>query len=100
MSLLAVRRDGNWIGCIDFGTALSKAALVKRMSTSRFLIVAIAAANACVSPPWVVDSRKTRGLSVWSRPPRRIYSRLPASAETEKPLPSDLPKVERSGTMS
>jgi molecular chaperone DnaK (HSP70) len=35
MSLLAIRRDGNWIGCIDFGTALSKAALVKRMSTSR-----------------------------------------------------------------
>ncbi|WP_088344140.1 Hsp70 family protein [Rhodomicrobium vannielii] len=28
-------RDRNWIGCIDFGTALSKAALVKRKVTSQ-----------------------------------------------------------------
>jgi molecular chaperone DnaK (HSP70) len=29
MSLLAARRDPNWIGCIDFGTALSKCVMVR-----------------------------------------------------------------------
>src|SRR5512138_2634225 len=40
-------------------------------------MVAIAAANACVSPPCVVDRRKTRGRSVCSRSPSLMYSRLP-----------------------
>jgi hypothetical protein len=35
MSLLDTPRDKTWIGCIDFGTALSKVALIKRKPTSR-----------------------------------------------------------------
>jgi molecular chaperone DnaK (HSP70) len=35
MSLLDSPRDKSWIGCIDFGTALSKVALIKRKATSR-----------------------------------------------------------------
>jgi len=35
MSLLNSPKDKSWIGCIDFGTALSKVALVKRKPTSR-----------------------------------------------------------------
>jgi molecular chaperone DnaK (HSP70) len=35
MSLLDSPRDKSWIGCIDFGTALSKVALIKRKPTSR-----------------------------------------------------------------
>ena len=35
MSLLTRPRDRNWIGCIDFGTALSKAAVIKRKITSK-----------------------------------------------------------------
>ena len=35
MSLLDASRDRNWIGCIDFGTALSKVALIRRKATSR-----------------------------------------------------------------
>lgn len=34
MSLLTARRSPEWIGCIDFGTALSKAAMVRRMPRS------------------------------------------------------------------
>jgi molecular chaperone DnaK (HSP70) len=34
MSLLTARRSSEWIGCIDFGTALSKVALVRRMPRS------------------------------------------------------------------
>jgi molecular chaperone DnaK (HSP70) len=30
MGLLEARRNSDWIGCIDFGTAMSKVALVKR----------------------------------------------------------------------
>jgi molecular chaperone DnaK (HSP70) len=35
MSLLKAKRDTDWIGCIDFGTALSKVAMVKRKPRSR-----------------------------------------------------------------
>src|SRR5262245_6054257 len=35
MSLLDAPRNRSWIGCIDFGTALSKVALIKRKPTSR-----------------------------------------------------------------
>src|SRR5262245_14042359 len=35
MSLLKAERDTAWIGCIDFGTALSKVAMVKRKPRSR-----------------------------------------------------------------
>src|SRR5947209_2583197 len=31
MGLLEIPRNADWIGCIDFGTALSKVALAKRM---------------------------------------------------------------------
>jgi hypothetical protein len=31
MGLLEIPRNADWIGCIDFGTALSKVALTKRM---------------------------------------------------------------------
>jgi hypothetical protein len=34
MSLLEAERDAAWIGCIDFGTALSKVAMVKRKPRS------------------------------------------------------------------
>src|SRR5215813_7986079 len=34
MSLLTVARNPDWIGCIDFGTALSKVALTRRMPRS------------------------------------------------------------------
>src|SRR5262245_52131419 len=37
MSLLKAKRDTAWIGCIDFGTALSKVAIVKRKSRSRLI---------------------------------------------------------------
>src|SRR5262249_49288691 len=35
MSLLKAKRDTDWIGCIDFGTALCKVAMVKRKPRSR-----------------------------------------------------------------
>ena len=35
MSLLSAPRNRSWIGCVDFGTALSKVALIKRKATSR-----------------------------------------------------------------
>jgi molecular chaperone DnaK (HSP70) len=35
MNLLKAKRDTAWIGCIDFGTALSKVALVKRKPRSQ-----------------------------------------------------------------
>jgi len=35
MPFLDGPRDKNWIGCIDFGTALSKVALIKRKPTAR-----------------------------------------------------------------
>src|SRR5215468_11339076 len=34
MSLLMIARNPDWIGCVDFGTALSKVALTRRMPRS------------------------------------------------------------------
>ncbi len=60
------------------------------------ITVARAAARPCVSPPCVVDSRKTRS-AVCLSPPSSIKSRRPVRAETAKPFPSALPNVARSG---
>jgi signal recognition particle receptor subunit beta len=37
MSVILSRRDLNWIACIDFGTALSKVAMVAAMDSEELL---------------------------------------------------------------
>ena len=61
-------------------------------------MVAMAAARACVSAPWVVERRKTRSCG-WRSPPRSMISPPPGEGSSEKPLAIALPKVERSGTI-
>src|SRR5262249_30437398 len=36
MTLLGMSRDPNWIGCVDFGTALSKFAMVASVDRAHF----------------------------------------------------------------
>jgi hypothetical protein len=56
------------------------------------LIVARLAASAHVSPPWVVDRRKTRSRSV-RRHLSSMISRRPASADNANPFAIPLPNV-------
>jgi molecular chaperone DnaK (HSP70) len=55
MSFLSSRRDNNWIACIDFGTALSKAAIVAAIDREDLR-------PDCIKPLYLVDMPRDRSF--------------------------------------